>query len=142
MGTANEDGARRASFDPPSRRDAHRMGSIVGGAGMIRKLAGILLAAALAVAMLAMGACGHPRQSTAQAAPATLPVVRPDSDGLLLTWIDDKGDFHVETRAADVPIMGRDTVRVVDPARESPAGDDVVVADFRQAGAGGAYPVR
>jgi len=59
-----------------------------------------------------------------------------------LTWIDDKGDFHVETRAADVPIMGRDTVRVVDPGREGPPGDDIFVADFRQASADGAYPVR
>src|SRR5271170_7572145 len=118
------------------------MGSIVGGVGVIQKLAGILLAAVLAVAMLAMGACRHPRQSTAQAAAVTLPMVRPESDGLLLTWIDDKGDFHVETRASDVPIMGRDTVRVVDPASQAPAGDDVVVADFRQTGADGAYPVR
>jgi glutaredoxin len=118
------------------------MGSTVGGAGVIRKVADVLLAAVLAIAMLAIGACGHPRQSTAQAAAVTLPVVRPDSDGLLLTWIDDKGDFHVETRASDVPIMGRDTVRVVDPAREASAGSDVVVADFRQTGANGAYPVR
>lgn len=109
---------------------------------MIRKLGGVLLAAVLAVAMLAVGACGHPHQSTAQAAGVALPMVRPDSDGLLLTWIDDKGDFHVETRASDVPIMGRDTVRVVDPAREAPGGNDVAVADFRQTGADGAYPVR
>ena len=109
---------------------------------MIRRLASVLLAGALAVALLPIGACRHARQSTPQATAATLPVVRPDSDDLLLTWIDDKGDFHVETRASDVPLMGRDTVRVVEPDREAPAGDDVVVADFRQTGADGAYPVR
>jgi glutaredoxin len=121
------------------------MGSVVGGDGVIAvagRLARIIVAAVLLVAILPIGACRHARQSTPQAAAATLPVVRPDSDGLLLTWIDDKGDFHVETRAADVPIMGRDTVRVVDPAREAPAGDNVVIADFRQAGADGSYPVR
>src|SRR5579863_6972239 len=142
MGAIDEDGARRASLDPESRRDAHRMGSVVGGDGVIRRLSRVFLAGALAVAMLPTGACRHARQSTPQVTAATLPVVRPDSDGLLLTWIDDKGDFHVETRASDVPIMGRDTVRVVDPAREAPAGDDVVVADFRQTGADGSYPVR
>ena len=45
------------------------------------------------------------------------PVVKDESDGLLLTWIDDKGDFHVETGVGDVPMMGRDTVRVFDPAK-------------------------
>ncbi len=31
---------------------------------------------------------------------------RRTTEGLLLTWIDDKGDFHVETRVADVPLDG------------------------------------
>ncbi len=76
----------------------------------------------------------------AGAAPAS---VRPSSEGLLLTWIDDKGDFHVETRVADVPMMGRDTVRVVDPTKDDP-GDNgqIVVVDLRQTLADGTYPVR
>src|SRR5580658_1319222 len=110
MGAIDEDGARRAGFDPESRRDAPRVGTIGGGDPVIRRLASVLLAGALAVALLPIGACRHARQSTPQATAATLPVVRPDSDDLLLTWIDDKGDFHVETRASDVPLMGRDTV--------------------------------
>jgi glutaredoxin len=73
---------------------------------------------------------------------ALSPVVRDDSEGLLLTWIDDKGDFHVETRVADVPMMGRDTVRVVDANRDNGSHTDIFVADFRQAGADGSYPVR
>jgi glutaredoxin len=109
---------------------------------MKRPWARLVIVGALALAIAPVGACKHARQADAQAARDPLPVVRPDSEGLLLTWIDDKGDFHVETRAADVPIMGRDTVRVVDPTREAPSGVDVVVADFRQPGTDGAYPVR
>ncbi len=70
-------------------------------------------------------------------------VVRPESEGLLLTWIDDKGDFHVETRVADVPMTGRDAVRVVDPNRDEIAhGDHIAVADLRATGSAGSYPVR
>jgi glutaredoxin len=76
-------------------------------------------------------------------AAAQLPAVRAESEGLLLTWIDDKGDFHVETRVADVPTMGRDAVRVVDPNKDAIAqGDVVTVVDLRQPRSDGAYPVR
>ena len=69
-------------------------------------------------------------------------VVRDDSQGLLLTWIDDKGDFHVEQKATDVPLVGRDAVRVVDPNRDDGAhGDSVYVADLRVLGPDGAFPV-
>lgn len=88
-------------------------------------------------------ACRRSPSSAAPPDPAAVVIVRPESAGLLLTWIDDKGDFHVETSVADVPIMGRDVVRVEDPARdESAHPDQMVVADLRQAGADGAYPVR
>jgi glutaredoxin len=69
-------------------------------------------------------------------------VVKADSEGLLLTWIDEKGDFHIEQKPADVPMVGRDAVRVVDPNREESARvDTVVVADLRVAGPDGTYPV-
>jgi glutaredoxin len=100
----------------------------------------VLLAAALVFAA-GPTACRR-SQSSAPPDPAAAVVVRPDSAGLLLTWIDDKGDFHVETAVADVPIMGRDVVRIEDPARDESAHPDVVVvADLRQTGADGAYPV-
>lgn len=81
------------------------------------------------------------------APPATdsqqVPVVKDDSDAFLLTWIDDKGDFHVETRVADVPLMGRDAVRVVNPGRDDGQHSDVVfVVDLRQSRADGTYLVR
>jgi glutaredoxin len=71
-----------------------------------------------------------------------LPVVRPDSVGLLLTWIDDKGDFHVETRVDDVPLMGRDSVRVAEPDKETANPDQVFVADLRKQRPDGTYPVQ
>jgi glutaredoxin len=99
----------------------------------------VLLAVALIFGVVA---CRRSQSSSAPDPAATV-VVRPESEGLLLTWIDDKGDFHVEASVADVPMMGRDAVRVVDPNRdESAHPDQVIVADLRQTGANGAYPVR
>lgn len=89
-------------------------------------------------------ACKRSSGATATADPEAAGVVlKDDSEGLLLTWIDDKGDFHVETRVADVPLMGRDSVRVVDPNKdEGTHADRVFVADLRQARPDGTYPVR
>jgi glutaredoxin len=101
----------------------------------------LVLAALQILAALSFASCKHVAVAAAPDAQAALPSVRPETEGLLLTWIDDKGDFHVETRVSDVPLMGRDTVRVVDPNRDN-AGVDVVVADFRQPGPDGTFPVR
>jgi glutaredoxin len=118
------------------------MGAPVGGDSVIRLLTRVLFVGAVVLATLGAVGCRRPKQSEPQGAEARLPEVRADSEGLLLTWIDDKGDFHVETRVADVPLMGRDTVRVVDPGKDETSGTEIVVADFRQAGATGAYPAR
>jgi glutaredoxin len=101
----------------------------------------VLLAAALLVITGTVG-CRRGHASPAPD-PAASIFVRPESVGLLLTWIDDKGDFHVETAVADVPMMGRDAVRVVDPNHdESAHPDSVTVVDLRQTGPDGNYPVR
>ncbi|HEX3346219.1 MAG TPA: glutaredoxin domain-containing protein, partial [Polyangiaceae bacterium] len=107
----------------------------------MRRLVAWLLVAAMAGAA---PACKRSSGATATADPEAAGVVlRDDSEGLLLTWIDDKGDFHVETRVADVPLMGRDSVRVVDPGKdEGTHADRVFVADLRQARPDGTYPVR
>ncbi|MGH7270974.1 MAG: glutaredoxin domain-containing protein [Polyangiaceae bacterium] len=93
-----------------------------------------------------VGACSRGRAAVTHGAVAMPVIVTPTTEGLLLTWIDDKGDFHVETRVADVPMMGRDAVRVVDPRQDQPAAegldDDVLVADLRQTSADGRYPIR
>ncbi len=94
------------------------------------------------MALPAVGSCkGHGLGAAADT--ETIPfVVKADSDGLLLTWIDDKGDFHVETKVADVPLMGKDAVRVVDPNKdEGTHADHIFVVDLRQAREDGTFPV-
>jgi glutaredoxin len=104
------------------------------------RLLALLLVCVFAVAM---PACKRSQAAASQDPEAVSLVVRADSEGLLLTWIDDKGDFHVETRVADVPMMGRDAVRVVDPNRDDGThADRVFVVDLRQARPDGTYPVR
>jgi glutaredoxin len=101
-----------------------------------------------AAALLVAVACHKKKDEAAGAGPdpaasvAAAFVVKPDSQGLLLTWIDDKGEFHVEDKVADVPLTGRDAVRVVDPTRdEGTSTDDIFVADLRQTRPDGTYPV-
>ena len=103
------------------------------------------LVLAVALGLGALGsACKRSRASTEIAEDALRPpTVKDDSEGLLLTWVDDKGDFHVESKVADVPMMGRDTVRVVDPAADDRAHDArVFIVDLRQVRPDGTYPVR
>jgi glutaredoxin len=101
------------------------------------------IALAFGLVAVVCGAAACRKSEASPAPPAVTVVVRADSQGLLLTWIDDKGDFHVETRVEDVPMMGRDAVRVVDPAHEDATHpDDVAIVDLRQPGPDGNYPVR
>jgi glutaredoxin len=99
----------------------------------------------IAVVAVAAGGCKRSHAVPAAAAQPDEPaiVVKAETEGLLLTWVDDKGDFHVETRVADVPLMGRDAVRVVDPNKdEGTHAERVFVVDLRQARPDGSYPVR
>ncbi len=99
------------------------------------------LALALAVALLVAG-CHKKKTEAASPDPGASMVVRDSTQGLLLTWIDDKGDFHVEQKVGDVPMMGRDAVRVVDPNKDDGThADKVYVADLRQVKPDGTYPV-
>jgi glutaredoxin len=67
--------------------------------------------------------------------------LRDDTPDLHITWVDAKGDFHVVQRPADVPVEGRDAVRVYVVGREDGTGDLVYVADLRTKLADGTYPV-
>jgi hypothetical protein len=90
----------------PLEGDAGRSPHIRGGAVSDPRTAPRWLALALAIAAAAVGAGGagckdRPDDGTApQAAAAELPALdlRDDTPNLLLTWIDDKGDAHVELR--------------------------------------------
>ena len=113
----------------------------------MRRSAYASLLQSIAVVALVAALCSACRRNHAPpAAKDTIDaplVVKADSEGLLLTWIDDKGDFHIETRVSEVPLMGRDSVRVVDPNREDGANPDrVSVVDLRQPRPDGTYAVR
>lgn len=84
-------------------------------------------------AVFVSAACGKKSLGT----PTT--VVRDDSKGLLFTWIDAKGELHVEESAPAVPFEGRDYVRVVDPTHDE--GPNFVIVDLRNTKPDGAYPV-
>lgn len=106
--------------------------------------------AALCVALLvASASCKKPSNDAAGTAatspkPSQLPTldVKADTPNLLLTWIDDKGDFHVVQKPADVPTEGRHTVRVVVTDREEGTGALVYVANLDETTATGAYRLK
>ncbi len=68
--------------------------------------------------------------------------IKDDTPNLLLTWIDDKGDFHVVQKPADVPKEGRDNVRVVVTTREEGTGKLVYVSNLNEVTPSGAYRVK
>lgn len=104
-----------------------------------------------ACAALALGAvaCKKPttdksNDSTTTPKASELPPleVKADSPNLLLTWIDDKGDFHVVQKPADVPPEGRGKVRIVVTNREEGTGALVYVTNLDETTATGAYRLK
>jgi glutaredoxin len=97
-----------------------------------------------------LAACHKPTAPTATddtgAAPqaADLPPleIKDDSPNLLLTWIDDKGDFHVVEKPTDVPKEGRENVRVVVTTSEDGTGRLVYVANLNEVTPTGSYRVK
>lgn len=65
--------------------------------------------------------------------------LKDSTTGVLLTWLDESGDFHVEESLAAVPEGRRNQVRVVQTERLEGTGDAVVVADLTQKDAEGRY---
>lgn len=103
---------------------------------MVRRLIPLLLAGSLVA-----GACRR-RDDVAPPEADALPTLalRDDSPALLLTWIDGRGDTHVAERIADVPIEGRNPVRVV--AGDAGQGLLFYVADLTLKQDDGTYAVR
>ncbi len=103
----------------------------------------VLLLLAVGVIAGVFGTSGCRKGAPTTEASAEPPVVNDTTSGLMLTWIDEKGEFHNELRVADVPVSGRELVRVrVLDSTADPSADRVFVADLRTAGPAGAYPVR
>lgn len=68
--------------------------------------------------------------------------LRDGMKNLLLTWVDDQGEFHVVQKIADVPEEHREQVRVVVTDREEGTGELLYVADLRKKSGEGAYAVK
>jgi glutaredoxin len=68
--------------------------------------------------------------------------IRDDTSNLLVTWIDDKGDFHVVQKVGDVPREARDQVRVVVTTKEEGTGKLVYIANLNEVTPSGAYRVK
>lgn len=67
--------------------------------------------------------------------------LRDDTSNLLLTWVDDKGDFHVTQKIASVPEKYREAVRVVVTTKPEGTGNLVYVADLSKKKPDGTYAV-
>ena len=99
--------------------------------------------------VLALAACSKKdpegESSTIVSAPDDAIELRDDTEGMQLTWIDTKGDFHTEMKVGDVPMEGRDTVRVLDPEKTLGRWNDpqakIYVADLRTKREDGTYPI-
>jgi len=87
---------------------------------------------------------GDPKQNAAMPKSNALPAltVKADSPNLLLTWIDEKGDFHVVQKPADVPVEGRKAVRVVQADKEAGTGELVYVANLDETSPDGSYRLK
>ncbi|WP_240488622.1 glutaredoxin family protein [Labilithrix luteola] len=105
-----------------------------------RALGLALVVVAFVVGVVGVTACRKSPEGVA--VDETPPTVTETSAGLLLTWVDDKGEFHVEQKVESVPATAREMVRVVDPSREEPSGGRLFLVDLRNSGADGHYPVR
>ncbi len=109
------------------------------------RLAGFVVC--LCVAAGALPACHHDPGSSSDdpSAPhdSTLPplVLKDDTPNLLLTWVDDKGDFHVVTKIKDVPDQGKKAVRVVVTNKNAGTGGEVYVANLTKKNPDGSYAV-
>jgi glutaredoxin len=111
-------------------------------ARVARPTARFVLLALMVLALMLVGS-GCRTKSTPPPEPALISVTDERAD-LHYTWIDAKGNFHTETLAKDVPLEGRDYVRVLDPAADSTAtgaGDSVQIADLRNKLPTGNYSV-
>jgi glutaredoxin len=101
-----------------------------------------LLSALLLLASSGGCQCGKKDDGTTPEA-RDLPALdlRDETDELLLTFIDPKGDFHVVQHPNDVPLEARDAVRVVVSSKSDGTGELFYIADLRTKNPDGTYPV-
>jgi glutaredoxin len=86
------------------------------------------------------GSAAASAQAPSDALPALL--LKDDTANLMLTWVDEQGDFHVVQKISEVPEDRRDPVRVVVMGQEAGTGQYVYVANLKTKSPDGAYPVK
>jgi glutaredoxin len=106
----------------------------------------LCLLSLLGSAQLALGCRSTPSSGATampQASADPLPGLKlsDDTPNLLLTWIGEEGDFHVEEAIAKVPEARRSQVRVVVTDQADGSGPNVYVADLTVKRADGTYAV-
>lgn len=108
------------------------------------KLALRIAAVVLLPALLGLGCREKRVDDGTTPKPLTLPalVLREGSpEELLLTWVDAKGDGHTVTKIEDVPLEGRDHVRVVIVGKDEGTRELFYVANLTVKNPDGSYPV-
>ncbi len=113
----------------------------------MRRLIARLSALAILTSIVFTNGCSQKKEDDGTAPLAVskeLPAltIRDDTPNLLLTWIDEKGDLHVELDPTGVPAAGRSLVRVVVSDREDGTKDAFYVVDLTTKGADGGYPAK
>ncbi len=113
-----------------------------------KKLVRITITAVLVALMTSCGSQESPAESgegESEGLPresAAAPVVPADGGaGLVYTWIDESGDYHVSTVTSEIPEDRRAIVRVQDPTIPPGNPGEVWVADLREA-KGGRFQVK
>jgi len=102
-----------------------------------------LARAFLLVLLLLAGACRHKQIQRGSGTTEEPQVHLTDqSKDILLTWIDDAGDFHGTESIAEIKDANKEHVRVVFTNSETVDPEHVWVADLRQKDSTGAYPIR
>jgi len=95
-----------------------------------------------AVFLALYGAAGCTKTKGASELTSTLPslVLRDDTTDLLLTWLDEKGEFHTVQHIQAVPPNHADTVRIVVTSQDDSAVSSLIyVADLRNKQSDGSY---
>lgn len=104
----------------------------------------LLFALGCLLGLLAVAAApGCKKKDTPSGDPASnLPKVTDTATGLMLTWVDAKGEFRTEEKVEAVPAEGREMVRVRVLDGITAGEGKEFVADLRATGMDGGYPVR
>ncbi len=87
-----------------------------------------------------MMSCRHSNRSAPETSEPSVQLTDSTKD-VLLTWVDDQGDFHVVQSIAEVKESSRAQVRVVFANHEHDTPEQVFVADLRNKRDDGTYPV-